>query len=95
MTEPDSDLRFAVLFERTLHRWPKSIDVAQLHVDEERPDLYVVIGLGVLCDSIAEELDGESDAVLLMALCDAIAWTVRSAARFCTEIKPELFCGQT
>ncbi|MFZ6863539.1 hypothetical protein ACO0K7_12980 [Undibacterium sp. Ji67W] len=90
MSKADSELDFAVLLERVLHRWPESVDVANLCADEGRPDLYVVNGLGAMGDSIAEEFDGEIDAVLVTVLCDAVTSTIRSAALFCTEIKPAL-----
>jgi len=95
MSEADSALDFFVLLERVLGYWPESIDVAQLRVEEGRSDLYVVIGLGDLGDSIAEELDSEIDAVLVTALCDALTSTIRSAAVFCTEIKPALLRPST
>lgn len=90
MSKADSDLDFTALLERVLHCWPESIDVAKLHVDKDRPDLYAVIGLGAMGDSIAERLDGEIDAVLVTMLCDALTSTIRSAALFCMEIKPAL-----
>jgi hypothetical protein len=73
----------------------KSIDVTQLRIDEGRPDLYVVMGLGTLGDSIAEKLSSEIDAVLVTILCDAITSTLRSAALFCTEIKLALLRPDT
>lgn len=87
MSGTDSSLVFAALFKRALGIWPESIDVAQLHVDCARPDLYVVIGLGTKSDSIAEELSGQFDTILMMGIHDAISSTVRSAALFSTEIK--------
>ncbi|MBZ9613783.1 hypothetical protein [Rheinheimera maricola] len=95
MSKPDSNLNFSVLFERVLGYWPGLIDVAQLKVQESRPELYTVIGLGKLGDSIAEELNSEIDAVLAVNLCDALASTIRSAAFFCTEIKPGLLRPST
>lgn len=95
MSKAESEFDFTVLFERVLHRWPESIDVAHLRVDEGRPGLYVVNGLGAIGDTIAEELDGEIDAVLVTVLCDAVTSTVRSAALFCTEIKPALLRPDT
>ncbi|WP_293394808.1 hypothetical protein [Nevskia sp.] len=86
----DSTLDFSVLLVRVLGYWPEFVDVAQLRLDEGRPDFYVVIGLGDLGDSIAEELDGEIDAVLVTALCDALVSTIHSAALFCTKINPAL-----
>lgn len=95
MSKADSILDFSVLLERVLGCWPESIDVAQLRVDSARPDLYVVSGLSNLADSIAEELGGEIDAVLVTGLCDALASIIRSAALFCTEIKPALLRPST
>jgi hypothetical protein len=88
MNKIDSSLAFSVLFKRALGFWPESIDVAQLRVDGTRPDLYVVIRLGEMGDSIAEELSRKIDAVVMMSLHDAISSVIRSAALFCTEIKP-------
>lgn len=90
MTIVDSTLDFSVLLVRVLGYWPEFVDVAQLRLDEGRPDFYVVIGLGDLGDSIAEELNGEIDAVLVTALCDALVSTIRSAALFCMKINPAL-----
>lgn len=95
MSKADSVLDFFVLLERVLGYWPGSIDTAQLRVNEGHPDLYVVIGLGELGDSIAEKFDSEIDAVLVTALNDALTSTIRSAALFCTEIKPTLLRPST
>ena len=95
MSKADSVLDFFVLLERVLGYWPESIDTAQLLVNEGRPDLYVVIGLGDLGDSIAEKFDTEIDAVLVTILSDALTSTIRSAALFCTEIKPALLRPST
>jgi hypothetical protein len=95
VSKADSVLDFFVLLERVLGYWPESIDTAQLLVNEGRPDLYVVIGLGDLGDSIAEKFDTEIDAVLVTILSDALTSTIRSAALFCTEIKPALLRPST
>lgn len=95
MSKADSGLSFPRLLERVLNYWPESIDTAQLRVNEGRSDLYVVIGLGDLGDLIAEKVDSEFDAVLVTALNDALVSTIRSAALFCTEIKPALLRPST
>lgn len=95
MSKADSVLNFPRLLERVLGYWPESIDTAQLRVNEGRSDLYVVIGLGDLGDLIAEKVDSEIDVVLVTALNDALASTIRSAALFCTEIKPALLRPST
>ncbi|WP_144241435.1 hypothetical protein [Janthinobacterium agaricidamnosum] len=87
MNEADSVLIFSVLFERALAFWPESIDLTKLRVDRARPDLYVVLGLGELSDSIAEEFGSQFDAVIMTSIHDAISSTIRSAALYCTEIK--------
>lgn len=95
MSKADSDLDFNVLLKRVLHCWPKSINVAELSV-YGRPDLYVVNGLGgAMRDSIEERLDGEIDAVLVTTLCGVVFSTIRSAALFCTEIKPAFLRAET
>jgi hypothetical protein len=95
MSKADFIFEFSVLLERILGYWPESIDVVQLRIDGGRPDLYVVSGLGDLGDSIVEELGSEIDAVLVISLCDAITSTIRSAALFCTEVKPALLRPST
>ncbi|WP_349970772.1 hypothetical protein [Pseudomonas caspiana] len=88
MSEAESGLKFDILLDRVLEHWPESIDVAQLNVEEDRHDLYIVSGLGRIGDSIVEELEGSTDAVLLIDLCDALTSTIRSAALFFMEVKP-------
>lgn len=88
MNKVDSALNFHALFEKVLGYWPDTIDVAKLYENEDHPDLYTVSGLGVVGDSIAEELELEFDAVLVTTLSDAVTSTIRLAAWFCTEVKP-------
>ncbi|QKY11963.1 hypothetical protein [Janthinobacterium lividum] len=95
MRKTDCIIDFSVLFERVLGCWPESIDVGQLRVNGNHPDLYVVIGLGDMGDSIVEDLSIETDAVLVTSLCDALTSTIRSAALFCTEIRPALLRPDT
>jgi hypothetical protein len=95
MSKSDSVFDFSALLGRVLDYWPSSISVAQLRLDGSRPDLYTVIGLGDLGDSIVEELTDEIDAVLVITLSDALASTIRSASLFCTEIQPALLRPST
>jgi len=95
MSKTDAALDFFLLLKRVLDHWPESIDTAQLRVNGSSSDLYVVIGLGDLGDSIAEELQSEPDAVLVVSLSDAVTSTIRSAALFCTEIRPALLRPST
>ena len=88
MSEAESDLKFDVLLDRVLSHWPDSIDVTQIIVAGDRQDLYVVSGLGRLGDSIVEALEGSTDAVLLISLCDSLTSTIRSAALYFMEVKP-------
>lgn len=95
MSKVNSKIAFVTLLGRVLNYWPESVDLTQLYMDEGRPDLYVVNGLGAMGDSIVEELDGEIDAVLVTTLSDAVTSTLRSAALFCTEVKPALLRPDT
>lgn len=72
-----------------------SINFGKLLTNGLRPDLYSVPGLMELCDPIAEKFDGEVDSALMMALNDAVASTVRSAALFCTKVEPGLLRPNT
>ena len=89
MSKAESALDFSVLLNRVLGCWPESISVAHL-LENGSPNLYGVSGLTNVGDSIAEMLEKEADAVLLTGLCDAITSTIRAAAQFSTESKPQL-----
>lgn len=87
MSKADSILDFSMLLNRVLSHWPTSVETAQLSLNDKRPTLYIVIGLGNLGDSIAAKLESEIDAVLVVALNDSLTSTIRSAALFCTTIQ--------
>jgi len=95
MNNSDSGLVFSVLFKSILSYWPKFIDVEKLRLDKDYPNLYTVNGLGNIGDSIAEKFNSETDAVLMITICDAITSTVRSAALFSTVINPALLRPST
>lgn len=87
MSDADSRIAFDELLKRVLAHWPESVDVGKLLVYGGRDDLYVVAGLGPLGDEVAEYFAREQDAILLVLLCDSIAWALRSAAAFNVVVK--------
>lgn len=85
------ELVFSSLLTRALLDWPEVIDTHKLV--SYHPGSYVIAGLGVQGDQIAESYIGQNDEVLLRNLQDAIRFTIRSAAQFLVEVRPAALRG--
>ena len=79
---------FPDLFARAIADWPAAVDVHQITSSATRRDLYVVSGLGQLGDQLAAKYLGKPEEILMVNLHEAVCSTIRSAALFCTEVRP-------
>ncbi|RYH57073.1 MAG: hypothetical protein EON54_12015 [Alcaligenaceae bacterium] len=90
MSEAMVEFEFKAIFDRVVGYYPSSVSMLKLHSYPDRPDLYEVVDLLDLTEEIVSRLGNAKEAVLLIAMCDAIGQTIRMAALFSTEIKPAL-----
>lgn len=89
------NLQFSTLLEKVISMWPDIIDTSLIAPNQSNPELYEITGLYEISEKIADLLENEHLAILLVPLSDTISFIARSASLHLTQVAPKKLRSDT